>query len=110
MKKFIFLIFTIALVGCSTEKEQMETVRQLAMKDMIIQLQLPEGTKFNTEDIVVSEPVSDIEELGAIYVVNVTIKSQDATGAFVLKTHKLEYVKIGEGGLDPSDYELKSFD
>ena len=88
----------------------METVRKLAVKDMIIQLKLPEGTKFNTEDIVVSEPVTDIEELGAIYVVKVTIKSQDANGDFVFTTHTLEYVKIGEGGLDPSDYELKSFD
>ena len=88
----------------------METVRNLAVKDMIIQLQLPEGTKFNDKDIVVSEPVSDLEELGAIYVVNVSIKSQDASGAFVLNTHKLEYVKIGKGGLDSSDYELKSFD
>ena len=110
LKKLLFLLFTISLFACSTEKEQMETVRNLAVKDMIIQLQLPEGTKFNDEDIVVSEPVSDIEELGAIYVVNVTIKSQDASGAYVLKTHKLEYVKIGKGGLDPSDYELKSFD
>ena len=38
------------------------------------------------------------------------IKSQDTDGNIVLKNHTLEYVKIGEGGIDPSDYELKSFD
>jgi hypothetical protein len=100
----------MALIACSSEKEQMETIRNLAVNDIQIQLQLPEGTKFNTEDIIVSEPISDVEEFGEIFVVTFAIKSQDVDGDFVLKNHKLEYVKIGEGGLDPSDYELKSFD
>jgi hypothetical protein len=100
----------MALIACSSEKEQMETIRNLAINDIKIQLQLPEGTNFNTEDIVVSEPITDVEELGEIFVVKFSIKSQDTDGNIVLKNHTLEYVKIGEGGIDPSDYELKSFD
>ena len=100
----------MTVIACSSEKEQMETIRNLAVNDIKIQLQLPEGTKFNTEDIIVSEPISDAEELGEIFVVKFAIKSQDTDGNIVLNNHSLEYVKIGEGGLDPSDYELKSFD
>ena len=98
------------LIACSSEKEQMETIRNLAINDIKIQLQLPEGTKFKTEDIIVSEAIRDAEELGDIFVVTFAIKYQDTDGNIVLKNHTLEYVKIGEGGLEPSDYELKSFD
>jgi hypothetical protein len=100
----------MVVIACSSEKEQMKTIRNLAVNDIKIQLQLPEGTKFNTEDLIISEPILDDEELGEIFVVKFSIKSQDAEGNIVLKNHTLEYVKIGEDGLDPSDYELKSFD
>lgn len=88
----------------------METIRELAVKGIITQLQLPEGTKFNDANIIVSEKVSDIEELGATYVVKVTIKSQDKQENEILKNYILEYAKIGEIGLSPLDYELISFD
>ena len=100
----------MAVIACSSEEEQMETIRNLAVNDIKIQLHLPGGTKFNSEDIIVSKPISDAEELGEIFKVNFAVKSQDADGNIVLKNHTLEYVKIGEDGLDPSDYELKSFD
>ena len=103
-------MLTVALIACSSEREQMETILNLAVNDIKIQLQLPEGTKFNTEDIDVSEPITDVEELGEIFRVKISIKSQDANGNFIFKSHILEYVKIGEGGLNPSDFELKSFD
>jgi hypothetical protein len=38
------------------------------------------------------------------------IKSRDTDGDIVFKKRKIEYVKIGEGVIKPSDYELKSFD
>tara|TARA_R110002072_G_scaffold261258_3_gene419996 strand:- start:1464 stop:1796 length:333 start_codon:yes stop_codon:yes gene_type:complete len=110
MKKILFLLATLLFIACSTEKEQMETVRTLAKEDLITQLQLPEGTKFNENDIVITEKASDLEEIGATYIVTATVVSQDASGAEVVTTHTLEYVKIGEGGLSPDDYELKSFD
>ncbi|MFT5437633.1 MAG: hypothetical protein ACI840_002288 [Ulvibacter sp.] len=110
LKKIIFLLLTLAVIACSSKKEQMETIRNLAIEDIKIQLQLPEGTKFKTEDIIISGPISDVEELGEIFIVKFAIKSQDIDGNIVLKNHSLEYVKIVKGGLDPSDYELKSFD
>ena len=110
MNKIIFFLLTTALIACSSEKEQMETIRNLAIDDIKIQLQLPEGSKFNTEDIVVSEAITDVEELGEIFKVKITTKSQDAAGDIVLKNHILEYVKVDDGWLDASDYELKSFD
>jgi len=100
----------MGVIACSSEKEQMETIRNLAVNDMKIQLQLPEGTKFNTDDIFVSDPIMDTEELGEIFVVKFALKSQDTDGNIVLKNHTLEYVKIAEGVIDASDYALKSFD
>lgn len=38
------------------------------------------------------------------------IKSRDTDGDIVFKKRKIEYVKIGEGVIKPSDYELKYFD
>jgi hypothetical protein len=110
MKKCILLMLTVVLIACSTEKEQLETLRILAKNDVITQLDLPEGTKFNDTDIVVDKQASDLEDIAMVYVVKVTIKSQDQNGNEVLKTHTLKYQKIGEGGLDPNDYELTSFD
>ena len=76
----------------------------------MIQLQLPEGTKFNDDDILITEETkSDAGEI-TIYIVEATVKSQNQDGKEVLKTYKLHYEKIGEGGLDPNDYELTSFE
>jgi hypothetical protein len=110
MKKIVFVLLCIAIIGCSTEKEQMETVRELAKKDIINYLQLPEGTLFTEKDITVSEKTNGIEGIGATFVVKVAVVSQDANGNKNSVTHILEYVKIGEGGLSQSDYELQSFD
>lgn len=109
MKKIITLLTVCLFFACSTEEKQLETVRALAIKDLQIQLQLPEGTKFDQKDIKVSEKESDIESIESVYVVTFNIKSQDREGNEVVKTHTLEYEKIGEGGLSPDDYELKSF-
>jgi hypothetical protein len=38
------------------------------------------------------------------------IKSRDTDGGIVFKKHKIKQVKIGEGAIKPSGYELKSFD
>ncbi len=110
MKKLAFLLITILFLACSTEKEQMQTVRNLAKEDLITQLQLPQGTKFSDNDIVITEKGTALEEMGATYIVTAKIVSQDAAGNEVISTHTLEYVKVGEGGLSPNDYELKSFD
>ena len=110
MKKLLFLLVSVLILACSTEKRQMETVRDLAVKDIITQLQLPEGTKFNDANLIVTEKASAIEEMAATYVVKVAIKSQDEHGIEIVKNHILEYVKIGKSGLSPTDYELISFD
>ena len=62
------------------------------------------------DNIVVSEPIIDAEELGEIFVVKFSLRSQDTDGNIVLKKHTLEYVKLAEGNIDASDYQLKSFD
>jgi hypothetical protein len=97
------------MLSCSTEKEQMQTVRDLAKQDLITQLQLPEGTSFDEKAIEVVES-KDIEDLGATYVVTFNITYDDANGNKKVKQHVLKYVKINDGGLAPEDYELTSFD
>jgi len=110
MKKVIVFIFALILVACSTDNKQEETLRARAIEDIMAKLELPEGTQFNDENIEVSEKSTDVEGIDALYVVKVTVKSQDKEGNEVLKTYTLNYEKIGEGGLDPHDYELKSFE
>ncbi|MCH2488521.1 MAG: hypothetical protein MK211_00100 [Flavobacteriales bacterium] len=110
MRKILVLLFAMMLLACSSEEKKMETVRELAKKDLITQLQLPEGTTFNDEEIQVSEKASDLEKVDATYTVIFTINSQDAAGNPVTQKHTLTYAKIGEGGLNPDDYELTAFD
>ncbi|WP_147437265.1 hypothetical protein [Ulvibacter antarcticus] len=109
MKKITILLLSFIVFSCSSEKEQMETVRALAKQDLITFLQLPEGTIFNDKDFAITE-VPEIEGIGITYVVKIGISSQDRDGNTNVKTHKLEYAKIGEKGLSPDDYELTSFD
>lgn len=110
MKKLAFILITLLIVSCSTEGKQEEVVRELAKKDAIEKLQLPEGTTFNNESIEVTEAESGEAFVGVSYLVKVTVKSQDREGNEIIKTHTFNYKKIGEGGLSPQDYELISFE
>lgn len=109
MNKIIFVLIALIALSCDTDKQQMETLKERAQDDLITQLQLPEGTVFNDDSFSVNEEESDLEGVHAVYTINVTVKSQDKTGNEINKTYTLEYEKVGEGGLDPNDYELKSF-
>ena len=110
MKKLAFILITLFIVSCSTEGKQEEVVRELAKKDAIEKLQLPEGTMFNNENIEITESESSEAFKEISYLVNVTVKSQDTEGNEIIKTHTFNYKKIGEGGLSPADYELISFE
>jgi len=108
MQKLAFILIAFLVVSCATENKQETVVRELAKKDAIEKLQLPEGTKFIDENIELAETGEDY--IGAIYIVKVTVKSQDREGNEILKTYTLKYKKIGEDGLLPKDYELTSFE
>jgi hypothetical protein len=110
MKKLSFIIIALLVVSCSTKHKQEEVVRELAKKDIVEKLQLPEGTIFSDENIEVEESPKGEEILGVTYLIKITIKSQDKDGNEILKTHTMNYKKIGEGGLAPEDYELISFE
>lgn len=110
MKNFAFILIALVVVSCSTEGNQEEVVRELAKKDAIEKLQLPEGTTFNNENIEVTETESGEAFVGVSYLVKVTVKSQDREGNEIIKTHTFNYKKKGEGGLSPQDYELISFE
>lgn len=110
MKKIILLLLTVLAVSCSSNEKQMETVLERAKDDLKIQLQLPEETKFSETDFNIEETASDLENIGAKYIVTFTVKSQDAAGELVQKKHRLVYLKVGEDGLAKRDYELESFD
>ncbi len=110
MKKIALILVTLLIVSCSTENKQEEVVRELAKKDIVEKLQLPEGTKFNDENIEVKETSTGEASLGVTYLIKITIKSQDREGNEVVKTYTMNYKKTGEGGLAPEDYELISFE
>lgn len=110
MKKIAFILITLLIVSCATENKSDEVVRDLAKKHAIEKLELPEGTLFSNEDIEVTETQAAEGSLGVIYIVKITIKSQDREGNEVIKTHIMNYKKIGDGGTSAKDYELISFE
>ncbi|MRT18073.1 hypothetical protein F3C99_14085 [Vitellibacter sp. q18] len=110
MKNIVFAVLALVIVSCSTEKKQEEVVRELAKKDLIEKLQLPEGTKFSNEDVELKETSTGEASLGVTYIVKITVKSQDRDGNEIVKIYTMNYKKIGEGGLAPEDYELTSFE
>ncbi|WP_347372784.1 membrane lipoprotein lipid attachment site-containing protein [Aequorivita sp. Q41] len=111
MKKIAFILVALLVVAsCTTENKQEDVVREIAKKDAIEKLQLPEGTTFNNETIEVVETESGDASIGVRYLVKLTIKSQDREGNEIINTHIFNYEKIGDRGLNPEDYELISFE
>lgn len=110
MRKLAFILMTFLIVSCANENKSDEVVRDLAKKDIIEKLDLPEGTKFSDDGIEVTENRANNDEIGIIYIVKVSVKSQDRDGNEVVKTHTMNYKKIGEGGLSAKDYELVFFE
>jgi len=110
MKKIVFIVFAIFLFACASDNKNENVVRELAKKDVIEKLQLPEGTKFVDQDIELSQTKENDASLEIIYLVKITVKSQDRDGNENIKTYFLNYKKIDEDGSDPSDYELISFE
>ncbi len=110
MKNVAFIFIAMLIVSCSTEKKQEDVVRELAKKDLVEKLQLPEGTVFSNENIEVKENSKGNGTLGVTYLIKITVKSQDKDGNEIVKTHTMNYKKVGEGGLALEDYELVSFE
>ncbi|MEM0517291.1 MULTISPECIES: hypothetical protein [Aequorivita] len=110
MKKLMLVLITVLVASCSTQDKQEGVIRELAKKDAIEKLQLPEGTKFSDENIDVTETADGEGAIGVTYLVKITVKSQDRDGNEIVKTHTFNYKKIGEGGLSEQDYELTSFE
>jgi len=107
MKKIAFLLLVLAIAACNNTPTNPENeVRDLAKKDIMEKLSLPEGTQFNDEDFVVTPITSEDEKLDTSYLVKVTVKSQDREGNDVIKTHTLLYEKRGENS---KEYELATF-
>ena len=64
---------SLFVLSCATENKQEDVVRELAKKDAIEKLQLPEGTKFSDENIEVTEAKTESGTLGVTYLVKITI-------------------------------------
>lgn len=110
MKKIAFILMTLLIISCATDTKNDEVIRDLAKKDAIEKLDLPDGTKFSNEDIEVTENQAAEGSLGVIYIVKITIKSQDRDGKEIIKTHIMNYKKTGNGSSAEKDYELISFE
>lgn len=110
MKKIAFILLSLVIASCATENNQENVIRELAKKDAIEKLELPEGTKFNNENIEVTE--TDVEDgsIGVNYLVKITIKSQDRDGNEIIKTHTFKYNRKDGKGDSPKDYEFISFE
>jgi len=74
------------VIACSAEKEQMETIRDLAKEAITIQLQLPESTVLNEKSIVLNKD-SDSHKTVATYSVSVKVISQNASVEELVDIH-----------------------
>lgn len=110
MKKTISVAITLFILSCAVGVDQDEVIREMAKRDVIEKLQLPEGTKFSDENIEITETNKDKAKLDITYLAKVTIKSQDSDGKDIVETYTLSYKKTGGNGSKPTDYELISFD
>ncbi|PVW16380.1 hypothetical protein [Marixanthomonas spongiae] len=104
MKRFAILLFSTLLFACASDTDDTQTVRDMAVAEVKKQMDLPEGTTFNKENIEVSKEASSTENVETIYVVKISIKSQDQDGNEIVNTHRLTYKKT-----DENTYELTSF-
>lgn len=108
MKKFAFILLSLIIVSCASENDREVVIRELAKKDAIEKLELPEGTKFNNENIEVTETEVEDGSIGFNYLVKITIKSQDRDGKEIVKTHSFKYNKLDGDGSSPNHYKLIS--
>jgi len=104
MKRFAILLFSTLVFACASDKKDVQTVRDMAVQEVKKQMDLPEGTAFNNDNIEVTEQASDTEGVETIYVVKISVKSQDQDGNEMVKTHTLKYEKA-----EDNTYKLASF-
>ena len=94
MKKLVFILLTIAVVACSSDKKSdFDTLREQAKTDAIGELNLPEGTKFTDDSVEVTTNPENGEGPDVKYIVKITVKSQDQTGKEIVKIYKMHYEK-----------------
>ncbi|MBT0608203.1 hypothetical protein [Aequorivita echinoideorum] len=107
MKKLLVILSAFLVLSCADNKaNDQDEVREVAKRDIIEKLDLPEGTKFNDENIEVTETEMEDGSLGYNYLVKITVKSQDRAGNEIVKTHTMQYKKLE----DAKDYELTAFE
>lgn len=108
MKKLVVLFIVLAIASCkNTTADPGNEVRDLAKRDIMEKLDLPEGTQFNDEDFEVTPVASENDSLNTSYLVKISVKSQDQDGNEMVKTHTLLYEKIGGNS---NEYELATFE
>ncbi|QAA80633.1 hypothetical protein EI546_02320 [Aequorivita sp. H23M31] len=111
MKKLIFLLLTIALVACSSDKKsEYDSVREQAKKDVIEKLELPEGTKFTDDSMEITTNPQDGEGPNVEYIVKITVKFQDQEGKEITKVHRMHYKKRADAEAAKDRFELESFE
>lgn len=111
MKKLALILITTAIVACSSNAtKDEETVRERAKKDIIEKLQLPEGTTFNDESIEVATKPENAEGPEVVYIVKVTVKSEDQSGNEIVKIHTMQYKKREDAKAAKDRFELISFE
>lgn len=111
MNKLVFIFLTFLIVSCSSDnKSDHDTVREQAKKDVIEKLQLPEGTEFSDDSVELTTDPKDGDGPNVVYIVNVTVKSQDQTGMEIIKVHKMHYKKRADAENAKNRFELTFFE
>jgi|SRR5690554_5712217 len=111
MKKLMFIVFTVILVACATDKGSDEdTVRDQAKRDIVDKLELPDGTKFTDESVEVTTNPENGDGPDVEYIVKITVKSQDQTGKEIIEVHRMHYKKRADAEAAKDRFELTYFE
>ena len=110
MKKLALILLTLAVVACTSKGSDEEQLREMARKDIIEKLELPEGTEFTDQSIEVNKN-SEIEDGPNVeWIVKVTVKSGNREGEEIIKTHIMHYKKRADAEAAKDRFELISFE
>jgi|GEM_PF-849026 len=111
MKKLIIVLLTLVAVACNNNsKADHESLREQAKQDAIEKLQLPEGTKFTDESVEITTDPENGEGPNVVYIVKVTVKSQDESGKEIVKVHRMRYKRLADAEAAKDRFEMTEFE
>lgn len=107
--KYFFPLILLLIMACSSTDSEVLRLQEQVKKDTIEKLELPEGTQFNNDSIIINKAEGTEEDIFELYAVTILVPSKDENGKNVEKTQVLLYQKINDEE-NKSSFQLLSFE